>query len=138
MHVLQILDVSINVRFDLASGEKKMLQMINACVSHEMRNPINSIFSMNLKLIDIAQQLKEITKKAGSERRTEQINELVEEMLNFAKVQKSSTSLLNFYVHDLLSISQINNSKFRKDFSLFNVEEAVKEVMLIQKDKADY
>ena len=93
---------------------------------------------MNMKLIDIAQQLNEISKKADSKRRTEQINDLVEEMLQCAMVQKSSTSLLNFYVHDLLSISQINNSKFRKDFSLFNVEEAIKEVMLIQKDKADY
>jgi len=66
------------------------------------------------------------------------INKLVEEMVSCAKVQKSSTSLLNFYVHDLLSVSQINNQKFRKDFSVFDVEQAIEEVMLIQKEKADY
>lgn len=29
--------------YDIAQGEKKLLQLINATVSHEMRNPINSI-----------------------------------------------------------------------------------------------
>jgi hypothetical protein len=29
--------------YDIAKGEKKLLQLINATVSHEMRNPINSI-----------------------------------------------------------------------------------------------
>jgi signal transduction histidine kinase len=29
--------------FDLANGEKKLMALINATVSHEMRNPTNSI-----------------------------------------------------------------------------------------------
>jgi signal transduction histidine kinase len=31
--------------FNKATGEKKLLALINATVSHEMRNPINSINS---------------------------------------------------------------------------------------------
>ena len=31
-------------------GEKKLLELINALVSHEMRNPLNSINSMIMKL----------------------------------------------------------------------------------------
>jgi signal transduction histidine kinase len=31
--------------YDLANGEKKLLALINATVSHEMRNPINSMQS---------------------------------------------------------------------------------------------
>ena len=34
--------------YDIATGEKKFLQLINATVSHEMRNPINSIKSQIL------------------------------------------------------------------------------------------
>ena len=32
---------------DIANGEKKLMSLINATVSHEMRNPINSINSQN-------------------------------------------------------------------------------------------
>jgi hypothetical protein len=31
--------------YDIANGEKKLLSLINATVSHEMRNPINSMQS---------------------------------------------------------------------------------------------
>jgi signal transduction histidine kinase len=31
--------------FKMAEGEKKLMALINATISHEMRNPINSIRS---------------------------------------------------------------------------------------------
>ena len=40
--MLQIKDVSGSIMYDIANGEKKLLTLINATVSHEMRNPINS------------------------------------------------------------------------------------------------
>jgi signal transduction histidine kinase len=40
---LKIVDVSISVRVDLLTIKQHALQTINATVSHEMRNPINSI-----------------------------------------------------------------------------------------------
>ena len=42
-HVLQITDISQKVLYETAMGERRLLQLINATVSHEMRNPINSI-----------------------------------------------------------------------------------------------
>ena len=41
--VLQIIDISSQIKYDIANGEKKLLSLINATVSHEMRNPLNSI-----------------------------------------------------------------------------------------------
>jgi hypothetical protein len=41
--VMRINDITISVHFNLSKGEKKILQLVNACVSHEMRNPLNSI-----------------------------------------------------------------------------------------------
>lgn len=46
--VLKISDITISQRLQMSQNQKHVLQMINACVSHEMRNPINSIFAMNL------------------------------------------------------------------------------------------
>jgi hypothetical protein len=34
--------------FEFAKGEKKLMTLMNATVSHEMRNPINSLKSQNL------------------------------------------------------------------------------------------
>ena len=45
LDLLQIIDISSDIMYDLATGEKKLLALINATVSHEMRNPINSMQS---------------------------------------------------------------------------------------------
>ena len=41
--VLEIADISQKVLYDVAMGERRLLSLINATVSHEMRNPTNSI-----------------------------------------------------------------------------------------------
>ena len=47
--VLKIIDVSKDILYERANAEKRLLALINATVSHEMRNPINSINSQNIK-----------------------------------------------------------------------------------------
>ena len=48
--ILSFYNVSQHVKYKKLIGEKRLLQMINALVSHEMRNPLNSINSMILKI----------------------------------------------------------------------------------------
>jgi len=48
--------------FKMAEGEKKLMALINATISHEMRNPINSIRSQNLLQQQLNQKLDEILK----------------------------------------------------------------------------
>jgi len=49
---LQFSDVSFSVFYDQTLAENKLLSMINACISHELRNPLNSIVAQNtLKLV---------------------------------------------------------------------------------------
>lgn len=55
--LIKITDVTLTVRLEESRRHNKFLQMVNACVSHEMRNPINSIFAMNIHLQDQAQEL---------------------------------------------------------------------------------
>ena len=44
MHeVLVLSDVSPKILYEMAHGEKRLFSLINATVSHEMRNPTNSI-----------------------------------------------------------------------------------------------
>ena len=41
--VIQLIDISQKILYEMAVGEKRLFSLINATVSHEMRNPTNSI-----------------------------------------------------------------------------------------------
>jgi signal transduction histidine kinase len=41
--VLQLVDISQKILYEAAVGEKRLFSIINASVSHDMRNPTNSI-----------------------------------------------------------------------------------------------
>ena len=150
MLVLKITDITINIRLQQSQQQKQILQMVNACVSHEMRNPINAIFAMNMQLRDqaseLAKLLTQLQKEAASRncsaeavgQLVKQCQEIQADMTKHADIQESSTKLLNFYVADLLSLSQINKKKFRKNISKFDIREAVQEIVEIQRDKLSF
>ena len=60
------------------------------------------------------------------------------DILKHASIQESSTKLLNFYVADLLCLSQIKNKKFRKQVTSFDVRSAIDEIVEVQRDKLDF
>jgi signal transduction histidine kinase len=43
--MIQFIDISKAILYDMEKGHNAVLSMINACVSHEMRNPLNSIIA---------------------------------------------------------------------------------------------
>ena len=51
-------------------------------------------------------------------------------------VQESSAHLMEFLVQDLLDFAQIKAGKFRKNIKLFNIKEAIDQVVAIQSYKA--
>ncbi len=55
---LEIKDVS--TEFSMSEGEKRLLSLINATVSHEMRTPINSINSQNIEMKYLVDKLGEL------------------------------------------------------------------------------
>lgn len=64
IEMLQITDISSKILYEMAMGERRLLSLINATVSHEMRNPINSILmqvsemdALNLQLEDFIHQM---------------------------------------------------------------------------------
>jgi signal transduction histidine kinase len=57
--MLQLIDISNDIMYNIANGEKKLLALINATVSHEMRNPLNSIYCQNIKQMQINEKITE-------------------------------------------------------------------------------
>ena len=47
--MIQIIDISSTIWFDQSKEEKDLLSLINATVSHELRNPLNSIIAQNIR-----------------------------------------------------------------------------------------
>lgn len=43
--MIQLIDISHSILHDQQKAQNQSLEMINASVSHEMRNPLNSIIA---------------------------------------------------------------------------------------------
>lgn len=55
--MLQFIDISKAILYDMEKSHNVVLSMINACVSHEMRNPLNSIIAQNIEKKEVYQEL---------------------------------------------------------------------------------
>jgi signal transduction histidine kinase len=47
--MLQIIDISQSIKYNQKIIENEMLGILNATVSHELRNPLNSLIGQNTK-----------------------------------------------------------------------------------------
>lgn len=63
--MLQILDISANILYEQQRADNKFLSLINACISHELRNPLNSIIAQNSEKSRLYDQLEEILENNG-------------------------------------------------------------------------
>ena len=47
--MLQIIDITGTILYQQQKIQNELLSMINVCVSHELRNPLNSISALNVE-----------------------------------------------------------------------------------------
>ena len=140
MLILQFTDVSSRIKCDFLTGEQQMLQSINAQVSHEMRNPINSILCQNLMLQELSKELDTIIENLEPKNVEESkvlLKQLGNKILSSIEIQSSSTKMLKYFVNDMLTLAQIREGKFRKECSNFDIRVAINEIMLFQRQKAE-
>ena len=102
--VIKFNNESLSIKFNLNLSEKRLLELVNACVSHEMRNPINGIFGMNVQLRSIITRLFTIIRSLAVQD-MEQLDAFERELSETILVQESCAKLLNFYVADLLCLA---------------------------------
>ena len=53
--MLQFLNISQKVMLEKQQIESRFLALINACISHELRNPLNSIITQNMYLKEMVE-----------------------------------------------------------------------------------
>ena len=139
--MLQFIDISKSILYDMEKAHNGVLSMINACVSHEMRNPLNSIIAQNIEKKEVYLELTQLaldfqSKKMNRSKFLKEHNAIMTKLRSGWKIQQSSANVLTFIVQDLLDYAQIKSGKFRKNIMEFNVINAVEEIMIIQQRKA--
>lgn len=118
-----------------------IMSMVNATVSHEIRNPINSINCQNTvikMLVDRIDDLIEMLKKPDFnigrfEERLIRIRRKIGEAL---QINISSEKLISFLVEDFLDLGQLRTGRFRRVDKTFSVQEPIDEVISILSFKA--
>ena len=142
--MMQFIDVTDAINYDESKEENTVLQTVNAFVSHELRNPLNSILAQILcdKTL-LAEVLEIVTDEAFQKKFKKRERPLLRRLIKYLRqieasieTQESSANLMVFMVHDFLDLAQIKNGKFRKNVGLVNIRDIVQKVMSIQMSKA--
>ena len=135
--IVQIIDISGSIMYDQEQAQSSFLALINATVSHELQNPLNSILAQNVEKTNLYQEMSEIVQQMdhGSED-YKKANKIMEELDIGQHVQESSTSTMFFMVKDLLDFGLIKSGNFQKILSIFDIRDTVRKVNQIQKQQA--
>mmetsp|Transcript_36509 Transcript_36509/g.56045 ORF Transcript_36509/g.56045 Transcript_36509/m.56045 type:complete len:147 (+) Transcript_36509:1651-2091(+) len=137
--IIQIVDVSKNLMYDKVSAKSEFLSLINATVSHEMRNPLNSILNQNLNLKSIMQtfgesildlegkmKLPRTEKAALVESFVEKMKDVYKQARSCQKMQRSSSKMLNHQINCMMDYASITSGTFKHNTKqIFDVKEAL-------------
>jgi signal transduction histidine kinase len=102
-HIIQMINISHTILYNQQKTENKFLGLINACVSHEIRNPLNSIIASNVERKFLYKQINKLVNKiSGNYSIQAELKSILGELKKGRKVQQSSADLMKFIVQDLL------------------------------------
>ena len=135
-----MIDISVLIQYDLAQAERRFLTMINAMVSHELRNPLNSIQNQNMHQQIINDKILELIQDdsiSDTVDLRERMIRMLPELFETNEIQIQCASILNFMVNDLLDFAQLSQGRFRQVNHQFNLIQALEDILSIQKYKAD-
>ena len=101
--IFQIIDISDSIRlYYEQKDQSEFLELVNACVSHELRNPLNSIIAQNILKLKLYKKLSNILnqiKNSGNvEKQAKEMERIIDSLNEGLKVQESSSSLMKFLV----------------------------------------
>ena len=142
--LIQIIDVSNKILYNEMKAEQVLLTLINAAVSHELRNPLSSLIGQICVMEDFLtsfNHLLVLIKKEDSQF-TRKISPKLQKVFNglqiCGKKIVSATQFIDFFVHDILDFSVLNKNdeNFTPNNSVFDIREAIQHIVNIQEDKA--
>ena len=136
---MQIIDVSDKMLYNEFRAEKSFLTLINAAVSHELRNPLNSLTGQITSMLEFFTDFNNILNYIEDFDIQSKLRKIYENIYNCGKKMASATKFIDFFVHDILDYTILNKDKdgFIKNITVFNIKEAVDEIVDTLADKVD-
>ena len=132
--MLSFSDISQKILYDTSKAEGELLSLINATISHEMRNPLNSILNQCKIVSAMLLQLNNVLRVNEQSILLPiygQLQDIYEEVSKSIRVMSSSSNLLLLNVEDILGYAQLKAGKFVKIIKKFNIKRAIDEIVAI-------
>lgn len=115
--MVQLIDISRKIFVDQLSMERQQMALMNSTVSHEMRNPLNSL---QVQTEIIQENIRMLTKlQAPVREKLElhdklQLDRIFDTLGKSINISISSCKLLKFNIEDMLALPQLKQGKFNK------------------------
>ena len=106
--LLQFIDIDGKIFYDDVKAQEEYMNITTSTISHEMRNPLNSIMAQCLILAGFCLQLLAIFTRVAHRLTREELaemTEIVENMQEGVGIMKTSAQLLLFNVEDVLGMA---------------------------------
>ena len=132
--MLSFTDISQKILYDTSKAEGELLSLINSTISHEMRNPLNSIINQCTILAAMGKQFIQILSNSEAYIPSTvycQLEEVYTEVTSSVSIMTSSSSLLLLNVEDILGFAQLKAGKFVKIIKRFNIKRAIEDIVSI-------
>ena len=126
--MIQIINVSNNIFLGREKTQNELLNLINATMSHELRNPLNSMCAQKVKVSYILKQLKEFALKLKSDLKTE-VEKLINKLGESNEINNSSTDIMVYIIQNMQDYAHIKMGKFNKSLKEFDIKKAVEDVI---------
>jgi signal transduction histidine kinase len=124
---VQIVDISEKVLNKEIMAEKVLLTMINATVSHELRNPLSSLISQISAMEHFLDKLRILIEQEDISNIKSSLISIFNGLANSGKRIVCAANFIDFFVHDILDYTILNkdSNKFTKKIEVFSIKLAV-------------
>ena len=136
--------MSDKILYSEAKAEQSFLTLINAAISHELRNPLNSLVgqmnSMKSYFLNFSTILYNLKKVEGdqmiSRDLVDKLDDINEGIQTCGQKMFSATKFIDYFVHDILDYTILNKQakNFKKNITVSDVRQEVSEILEIMMD----
>jgi len=97
--MLQIFNCTKDVLLQEQKSQNHILNMINATVSHELRNPLNSLIALNVERKFLYQQLKKVILSCNpNQKQTNDLLRITNKLDRGLETQESSAKIMSYLI----------------------------------------
>jgi len=97
--------------YNKAKGKQSFLTLINATISHELRNPLNSLVGQTDMLNQYVDEIKQVLQLADIKKLKAYLFEIFHKIVLCSSKVQSATKFTDFFVHDILDYTILNKEE---------------------------